>query len=189
MAELKVKIALLGDLCCIGAGIRHHGEQLVHLVCGLDVEFIGLELHTVGVLNCLAGLDAQQDALHLGVLFAQIVGVVGGCHGDACLPGKLDELRQNSGIFFQAVILQFDVVIFCTEQVPVPQRRCLCALVVPSQNGLRDLARKTGRKADKPLVILLQKLLIHAGLGVKALHKTCRDHFDQVLVAGLVFAQ
>ena len=189
VTELKVKIALLGDLCRIGAGLRYHGEQLVHLVCGLDVEFIGLELHAVGVLNGLAGLDAQQDALHLGVLFAQIMGVVGGCHGDARLPGKLDELRQNSGILFQAVILQFDVVILCTEQIPVPQRSRLCALVVPCQNGLRDLARQTGRKADQSLVVLLQKLLIHTGLGVKALHKAGRDHFDQVLIAGLVFAQ
>ena len=70
VTELKVKIALLGDLCRIGAGLRYHGEQLVHLVCGLDVEFIGLELHAVSILNGLAGLDAQQDALHLGVLFA-----------------------------------------------------------------------------------------------------------------------
>ena len=70
VTELKVKIALLGNLCRIGAGFRYHGEQLVHLVCGLDVEFISLELHAVGILNGLAGLDAQQDALHLGVLFA-----------------------------------------------------------------------------------------------------------------------
>ena len=117
------------------------------------------------------------------------MGVVGGCHGDARLARKLDELRQNGGIFFQAVILQFDVVILCTEQIPVPQRGRLCALVVPCQNGLRDLARQTGRKADKSLVVLLQKLLIHTGLGVKTLHKTGRDHFDQVLIAGLVFAQ
>ena len=189
VAELKVKIALLGDFSRIGTGFRHHGEQLVHLVGGLDVEFIGLELHAVGILNGLAGLDAQQDALHLGVLFAQIMGVVGGCYGDARLPGKLDELRQNGSILLQAVILQFDVVILCTEQVPVPQRSRLCALVVPCQNGLRDLARQTGRKADQSLVVLLQKLLIHAWLGIKALHKTGRDHFDQVLIAGLVFAQ
>ena len=38
-------------------------------------------------------------------------------------------------------------------------------------------------------MVLLQKLLIHAGLGIKALHKTGRDHFDQVLITGLVFAQ
>ena len=189
VTEFKVKIALLGNLCRIGAGFRHHGEQFVHLVCGLDVEFIGLELHAVGILNGLASLDAQQDALHLGVLFAQIMGIVGGCHGDARLPGKLDELRQNGGILFQAVILQFDVVILCAEQIPVPQRGRLCALVVPCQNGLWNLARKTGRKANQSLVVLLQKLLIHAGLGVKTLHKTGRDHFNQVLIAGLIFAQ
>ena len=117
------------------------------------------------------------------------MGVVSSCHGDAGLARKLDELRQNGSILLQAMILQFDVVILCTEQVPVPQRSRLCALVVPCQNGLRDLARQTGRKADKSLVVLLQKLLIHTGLGIKALHKTGRDHFDQVLIAGLVFAQ
>ena len=189
VAEFKVKITLLGDLSRIGTGFRHHREQLVHLVGGLDVEFIGLELHAVGILNGLAGLDAQQDALHLGVLFAQIMGIVGGCHGDARLPGKFDELRQNGGVLLQAVILQFDVVILCTKQIPVPQRSRLCALVVPCQNGLRDLARQTGRKTDQPLVVLLQKLLIHTGLGIKALHKTGRDHFDQILITGLVFAQ
>ena len=36
--------------------------------------------------------------------------------------------------------------------------------------------------------VLLQKLLIHTGLGVKALHKTGRDHFNQVLIAGLEVA-
>ena len=115
--------------------------------------------------------------------------VVGSCHGDARLPGKLDKLRQNGSILLQTVILQFDVVILCTEQIPIPQRSRLCALVVPCQNGLRDLARKTGRKADQSLVVLLQKLLIHTGLGIKALHKPGRDHFDQVLITGLVFAQ
>ena len=117
------------------------------------------------------------------------MGVVGSCHGDAGFARKLDKLRQNGSILLQAMILQFDVVILCTEQVPVPQRSRLCALVVPCQNGLRDLTRQTGRKADKPLVVLLQKLLIHAGFGVKALHETGRDHFYKVLIAGLVFAQ
>ena len=118
----KVKIALVRDFLGVVAGLRHHGEQIVHFIRRLDVEFVGLELHLVGVLNGLAGLDAEQDALHLGVIPAQIVGVVGGCHRDAGLPRQLDELGQNDSILFQAVVLQLNVVIALAEQVPIPQR-------------------------------------------------------------------
>ena len=38
-------------------------------------------------------------------------------------------------------------------------------------------------------MVLLQQLLIHAGLGVKALHKSGRYHLAEVLVACFVFAQ
>lgn len=92
--------------------------------------------------------DAEQDALHLGVILPQIVGVVGGCHRDAGLPRQFDELGQDDSILFEAVVLQFDVVIALAEQLLIPQGRGLCPLVVSRQNGLRDLAceaRQTGR--------------------------------------------
>ena len=187
--KIKIKVALLGDLGRILAGLRHHGEQVVHFVRRLDVELVGLELHLVGVLNGLSGLDAQQDALHLGVLFAQVVGVVGGSHGDAGLPGQLDELRQDDVVLLQAVVLQLDVVVALTEQVTVPQRCRLCALVVPCQNGLRHFARQAGRKANQALVVLFQQLFINAGLGIKTLHESGRHHLDEVFVTRLVLAQ
>ena len=92
VAELEIKIALICDDLGVGASLRHHGEQIVHLIRRLDVEFVGLELHFVGVLHGLAGLDAKQDALHLGIVPAQIVSVVRSRHGDARFPRQLDEL-------------------------------------------------------------------------------------------------
>ena len=80
MAEIKVKLTLVCDLLGVGAGLRHHCEQIIHLIGGFDVKLIGLELHPVGVLNGFSGLDAEQDALHLGIIPPQIVGVVGGGH-------------------------------------------------------------------------------------------------------------
>ena len=189
VAEVKVKVTLVRDLLGVLAGLRHHGEQIVHFIRRLDVKLIGLELHLIGVLHGLAGLDAEKDALHFGVFPAQIVGVVGGGHRDARLPRQLDELGQNDGVLFQAVVLQLNVVIAFAKQVPVPQCRVFCPLVVPRQNGLRDLARQTGRKADEPFVVLFEQLLINAGLGVKPLGEGCGDHLDEVLVAGLIFAQ
>ena len=189
VSKIKIKVTLFGNFGGIFAGFRHHGEQIIHFVCRFDIELVGLELHLIRILNGLAGLDAQQDALHLGILPAQIVGVVGGCHGDACFPRKLDELRQNDVVLFQAMILQLNVIVPLAEQVAVPQGAGFGTLIVACQNGLRDLTGQTGRQADQSLVILLQQLLIDAGLGVKALHKRGRYHFDKVFVTGLIFAQ
>ena len=122
VAEVEIEITLVRDLLGVLAGLRHHGEQIVHFIRRLDVKLIGLELHLIGVLHGLAGLDAEKDALHFGVFPAQIVGVVGGGHRDARLPRQLDELGQNDGVLFQAVVLQLNVVIAFAKQVPVPQR-------------------------------------------------------------------
>ena len=189
VAKLKVKVALFCNFRRVFAGFWHHGEQVIHFICSLDVKFVGLELHAVGILNGLAGLDAQQDGLHLGIFLAQIVGVIGGRHGDAGFPRQLDELRQNDVVLFQPMVLQLDVIIAFSEQIPIPQGRGLGPLVVPGQNGLRHLTGQTGRQADQALVILFQQLLVHAGLGIKALHERCRDHLDQVFVASLILAQ
>ena len=189
VAEVEVKIALFGDLGGVGAGLRHHREQLVHLLGALEVELVGLELHPVGILNGLAGLDAEQDLLHPGVLPAQIVGVVGGRHRDAGLPRQPDQLGQHRLVLGQAVVLQFNVVAVGPEQVPVPEGGGPGPLVIAGQQGLGHLAGQAGRQADQPLVVLFQQLLVHPGLGVKALGESGRHHLDQVLVAGLVFAQ
>ena len=189
VAEVEVEIALLCDLGGVGAGLRHHREQLVHLLGALEVELVGLELHPVGVLDGLAGLDAEQDLLHPGVLPAQVVGVVGGRHRDAGLPRQPDQLGQHRLVLGQAVVLQFNVVAVGPEQVPVPEGGGFGPLVIAGQQGLGHLAGQAGRQADQPLVVLFQQLLVHPGLGVKALGEGGRHHLDQVLVAGLVFAQ
>ena len=120
VSKVEVEIALVRNFPGVGAGFRHHCEQIIHFIRRFDVEFVGLELHPVGILNGLAGLDAEQDALHLGVILPQIVGVVGGRHRDAGLPRQFDELGQDDRILFEAVVLQFDVVIALAEQLLIP---------------------------------------------------------------------
>ena len=85
LAKGELEIALLGNFVRVLAGLRHHREQVVHLVGGFQVELVGLELHAVHIVDGLAGLDAQQNALHLGVLFCDVVGVVRCDHRDAGL--------------------------------------------------------------------------------------------------------
>ena len=144
LAEGKRKVALLSDFICVFAGLRHHREQLVHLIGAFQIELIGLKFHPIHIVDGLAGLDAEQDALHLGVLLRDIVGIVGRCHRDTGFPREADKLRQNDPILLQTVILQFNVVVALAEKVPIPQRRLLGAVVIPCQNRSGDLAGKAG---------------------------------------------
>ena len=178
VAEGKGKITLLRNFVGVLAGFRHQREQVVHLVGAFQVELIGLKFHAVGVGNGLAGLDAQKDALHLGVVAADVVRIVGGDHRDAGFARKADELRQHDRVLLQTVVLQFQIVVPCPEQIAEIQRGLLGALVIPCQNRLRHLARQTRRQADQTLVVLFQQLLIHARLGVEPLGKTGGYHFN-----------
>ena len=69
---------------------------------------------------------------------------------DAGLPRQADELRQHDLVFFEAVVLQFDVIVALAEQVPIPQRCLLGAVIVPCQNRAGYLARQAGGKNFTP---------------------------------------
>ncbi len=117
------------------------------------------------------------------------MGVVGGNHGDACLPRKADKLRQNGSVFFQAVVLQLNIIVALAEQIVIVKSNLLGALIVPCQNRLRDLTGKAGGKADQAFVVLLQQVMVNARLGIKALQETGGYHFDQVFIPGFIFAE
>ena len=72
VTELKVKIALLGDLCRVGAGFRHHGEQLVHLVGGLDVDFCyERRQEVIDYVNRKYGADHVAQIVTFGTMAAR----------------------------------------------------------------------------------------------------------------------
>ena len=165
MTKIKIKVALLCNARRVGTGFRHH-ESVVHLLGGLDIEFLCLEFHLISVLNGLAGLDAQQDALHFSILSAEVMGIVGGCHRDAGIPCQLDKLRQYLRILCQTMVLQLDIIVALAKQIPIPKRHCFGTVVIPSEKRLRDLARQTSGQTDQTLVILLQELFVHPGFRV-----------------------
>ena len=75
---LQAQAAALGD---VERAREHLGgifEHAVHLVVVLDEELVAVELHASRVVNRLAGLDAEHDILCVGVVFAEVVAVVGG---------------------------------------------------------------------------------------------------------------
>ena len=188
-AELKVHLAALGDLHRVVDGLRVLGEEGAHLVLALDVELLCLELHAAGVVQRLARLDAHQHVLRLGVLLADVVGVVGGHQRDASLLAQAVQPGQDLPLLRKAVILDLKIVVLRPHDGAHGQGVLLCALIVPGAQAAGDLTGQTAGQGDQPLVVLPQQVEVDAGLDIKALHVGLTDHIGQVAVARLVHAQ
>lgn len=86
--ELKLHLAAPGDFPGVVHGVGVGGEEGAHLRLALDVELAGLHAHAAGILEGFARLDAHEHFLGVGVLFLQVVAVVGGHQGHVQLPGQ-----------------------------------------------------------------------------------------------------
>ena len=187
--ENKVKIAHFGDPDGVFHGLRSLREQRRHLVAGFHIEFRPRKAHPVGILQGLAGLDAQQHVVHLVVLPPQVVGVVGSHQGDAGLPVQLQKTAVDGLLLGDAVVLQLQIIISPAEQRVIAQGGLLCSGIIAVHQQALHLPRQTGGQAHQAPGVLLQKVPVHPGLVVKALGKACGAQLDKILVALLVFAQ
>ena len=169
LAEGELHLAHLRDALRVGHRVRIPGEQCLHLLRGAQIEVLRLIPHPVLVIHGLACLDAQQHVVALGVLLAQIVGVVGAHHGNARLVVQPQDAPVHLCLLPDAVILQFQIEIALTEDILHGQRVLLRALIVPVHQPPGDLARQTRRQRDQPLRMLPQQVEVDAGLDVKAL--------------------
>ena len=143
-AKLKIEVTLLGNFVGVLTRFRADGEQIVHLIGAFEVELVRLKFHPILVVHGFARLNADQDALHLAVFLAQVVGIVGGHQRNARLFGKAEQLGQHRLLLLNAVVLNLQVVISLSKQVVVPQRNFLGAVVITGQQRLRHLARQAG---------------------------------------------
>ena len=99
------------------SGVFELAEQLHHLVARLEVEIGRVPTHAVGVVHRLAGLDAEQDFVRAGVLFAEVVGIVGGDEREAGFLREAVELGGEALVLFEVVVLDF-------EEEVIAGRRC-----------------------------------------------------------------
>ena len=185
----ELHIAHLGDLHRVGKGFVTVGEEASQFFLALEVELLFGKAHAVGVVHGLAGLDAQQDVLHFGVLFAQIVAVVGDHHGQARFSCQAHDALIHGPLFVDAVVLQFQIEMVRSENLGHPQGIFLCALIVLVHQVLGNTAGKTGGGGDQTLMVLFEELQIHTGLAVETVDKGLGHHQAEVLVALAVLAQ
>ena len=83
-----VRLHLVEYLARVGQRLRHIGEDGVHLLACLKPLLLSVE-HTCRVVEVLAGGEAQQVIVRLGVILVHEVAVVGAYHLDAILLGQL----------------------------------------------------------------------------------------------------
>src|SRR6185369_8374339 len=108
--EIKFDIALFGNCQGIGQRLWRIVEGGGHLVRRLDVEFVGRKLHPVRIVHRLAGLDAEQHLMRLGIFPVQIVAVIRGYQRQIQLGAELDKLLVDNILLRKGVFLDLKVV-------------------------------------------------------------------------------
>ena len=164
----EAQAAALGDVESAGHDFGRVFEDAVHLVVVLDEELGAVELHARGVVNRLAGLDAEHDVLRVGVVFAEIVAVVGGDEGQAEIFFQLEQAGMDLVLHGEALVLNFEIEIFFAENVAIGCGGGERGVVLPFRQALGDFAFQASGEADQAAGVFGQKVLAHARLVVEA---------------------
>ncbi len=189
LAELKVHLAHLRDLCRVLQRLGKIGKEGRHLFLTLEVEFLRFKLHAVGVVHRLAHLHAHEHVLGPGVRPGEIVGVVGDHQGQAGLLVQTDEPRRHLLLHRDAVVLKFQIVMLRAKQLGHLQSVGLGPLIVLRHQPPGKLPRQTGGQGDKPLAVLPKQIRVDARLVVKPLGVAHGDHVGEVFVPLHILAQ
>ncbi len=185
-AELDVDLRPLGDPQRVVARLGHLAEEVAHLVGGLEVVLLALELEALRVRQHGAGLHAEQGVVGLVVLAVGVVGVVGGQQRRPQRGGQLDQLRVGLALGRQAVVLQLDEEVVAPEDLLQPAGLLQRALLVALQQRLQDMTAEAAGGGDQALAVLGEQLPVEARLVVVALEEGLRREVDEVAVADVV---
>ena len=125
----------------------------------------------------------------LGVLFSQIVGVIGADHGNSGLLMEAQQSPVHLRLLRDAVVLQLQIEFSGAENVLHLQGVLLGVLKFAVTQQLGDLAGQAGGQGDEAAAVLLQEREVDAGLDVKALCPAHGDHVGEVAVPLLILTQ
>ena len=143
-------------------------KEASHFLVALHEELIALELHAIGFLDGLAGLDANHHILGMGIVLAQIVAVVRSHQGEAQVFLQAKQRGLYLVFLSQALVLNFQEEVFFAENFAVRGGRRTRRLVFLFHEKLRHFPFEAARQANQPPCVLRQKSLADPGLVVKA---------------------
>ena len=118
------EIDFLQNLDGVFQGLGVIREDAEHLFPGFEVKLLGLELHGRVLADGLSRLEVEENLLYVGVLFVQVVAVVGGDQGDPRLLGEVDEPGVDLLLALVAVVHELEVEL-SPEGFIVPEGRLL----------------------------------------------------------------
>jgi len=99
-----------------------------------------------------------------GVVFAQVVGIIGDDERDAGFDGEAVDLRGEALILLEAVILNFEEVVVFAEEVAIFVGEAAGVFVVFVEDGFVDVSAEAGGEADEAFGVAGEEVFIDAGL-------------------------
>ena len=194
-----VDFHLVEHLKGVGQGLGIVGEDIVHLLTGLEPLLLGIA-HTVGVVEILARGNAKQVVVGLSGLLVLEVAVVGAHQFDAVLLRKLHEhfvglLLQFEGLAVgkdgrvgHLMALKFQVVVV-TKEIMIPLTCLTSSLDVTLQNLGRHLSCDTSRANNEVFVVFLQVGTVGTRAHIVTVYPRITHQLDEVLVAIVVLGK
>ena len=176
-------VAALGDQQGVVAGLRQLAEQMAHLLRGLEVELVGVELEPTRVHEGRTRLHAQQRGVRRGVRCGRVVQVVRREQRQAKLGGQAQQLLVRLALDRDVVVHDLGVEVLGAEDV-AQLGGCVEGLaVLPETQPRVDLAAGAPGRRDQPTGIPRQQLAVDPGLEVVPLEGGQRAHPEQVVHA------
>ena len=130
----------------------------MHLVGGLDVELLRVELEALGVVHGAGGLDAEEDLVGAAVVVGDVVGVVGGDEGDAEVAFELEELVADGFVGGEAVVLDLEEEVVLAEDLGELAGGAFCLVVLPCHEVLVELTGEAAGEADEAFGVTGEEL-------------------------------
>ena len=163
-------------------------EQLAHLIGGFEVERVGGEPEPLGIVQFLAGLNADQHILGGRVALSEIVGVVGRDDWEVEFPGEVDHRVVDGLVEFQPVVLNLQVEVGSEDLLELGALRPR-PVDLPVHHQVGQWALGAGGQGDQPFAVLFQQLHVHPGLVVEPLEIPGGGELHQVPVARCVLRE
>ncbi len=187
--ETQVEVTALGDEQGVGKGIGGLYKQLSHFLRAAQVEAISAHAHAPGIGEDGTSLDGEHDILQTGVLFIDVMHIVGGNEAGVVAFPQLEQLPVHRIQLGDGVVLKLEEVVVGSEQVVIPAQHLISLLELPMLQEARDLGRHAAGGADQPFSVLGQDVMVDARVVVEALQLGDAGKLEQVLVARGILRQ
>ena len=189
LAESQFHIALVRNDLGVFNGFRNVRKQISHFPFRLQIELVIREAHSVFVFHQLTGLNTNQNVMSLGITLTNVMHVIGGHQRNSCFCSQSLHIGKNFQLFFQALILQFQIEVSFAKNVQKCQRFGLSSFVVIIHQQLLDLTCQATAQGNDPFAILTQNIMVHTRLIVESASKSLGYDLHQIFIALFVLCQ